>query len=150
MKSSDLWVEKQWQRSRKCSVVSTSVPHGRRVFTVSLKPCLKLCSFKWVNWSLNRDNNFTPIGSWTLYKVFSRFAVIIDFLNLYIDFAYLTSGLSLFHSSIQYAKNVLLKFFVLDGIHFNLPDDTDLILRKILYRNEGNLVVFYLLSCKRK
>ena len=36
------------------------------------------------------------------------------------------SGLSLFHSSIQYEKNVLLKLFVLDGIRFNLPDDTNL------------------------
>ena len=50
----------------------------------------------------------------------------MDFLNLYIDFAFLISGLSLFYSSIQCGKNVLLKLFVLDGIHFNLPDDTDL------------------------
>ena len=42
------------------------------------------------------------------------------------DFAFLISGLSLFHSSIKYGKNVLLKLFVLDGIHFNLPVDTDL------------------------
>ena len=72
-----------------------------------------------VNCCLNCDNNFTPIGSWTLYKEF-------HFLNLYIDFAFPISGLSLFHSSIQSRKKVLLKLFVLDGIHFNLPDDTDL------------------------
>ena len=107
-------------------MVSKSVPHGHVGCTVSLKPCLNLCPFKWVNCRLNRDNNFTPIGSRTLYKEFSSFSVIIDFLNLYIDYAFLISGLSLFHSSIQYGKNVLLKLFILDGIHFNLPDDTDL------------------------
>ena len=68
----------------------------------------------------------TPIVSWTLNKEFSSFSVTIDFLNVYIDFAFLISGLSLFHSSIQYGKSVLLKLFVLDNIHFNLPDDTDL------------------------
>ena len=107
-------------------MVSTSVPHGHIGFTVSLKPCLNLYSFKWVNCSLNRVNNFTPIGSLTLYKEFSSFSVIIAFLNLDIDFAFLIFGLSLFHSSIQYGENVLLKLFVLNGIHFNLPDDTDL------------------------
>ena len=123
MKSSNLWVEKQWQRRRKRSVVSTSVPHGHIRFTVPLKPCLNLCSFKWANCSLNRDNNFTSVGSSALYKKLSSFSVIIDFLNLFIGFAFLISG---FHSSIQYGKNGLLKLFVLDGIHFNLPDDTDL------------------------
>ena len=134
-------------------MVSTSVPHGHIGFTVSLKPCLNLCSFKWVNCSLNRDNNFTPIGSWALYKEFSSFSVIIDFLNLYIDFAFLISGLSLFHSSIQNGKNVLLKLFVLDGIHFNLPDDTDLKGYLFWEKNsihECNLVVFHLRTYKRK
>ena len=85
-------------------------------------------------------NSFTPTGSWTLYREFSSFSVTTDFLNLYIDFAFMISGLSLFHSSIQYEKNVLLKLFVLDGIHFNLPDDTNLKgclfwEKKNLYRN---------------
>ena len=44
--SSALWIEKKWQRRRKYAVVSTSVPHGHIGFTVSLKPCLNLCSFK--------------------------------------------------------------------------------------------------------
>ena len=30
------------------------------------------------------------------------------------------------HSPIQYGKHILLKRFLLDGIHFNLTDDTDL------------------------
>ena len=105
-------------------MVSTWAPHGHIVSTVSLKPWYIL--FKWVNWSLKGDNNCTPIRSWTLCKEFSSFWVLTDFLNLYIDFAFLISELSLFHSSIQYGTNVLLKLFVLDDIHFKLLDDTDL------------------------
>ena len=44
----------------------------------------------------------------------------------------------------QCGKNVL---------HFNLPDDTDLIVilrNKFLFSNEGNLVVVHLRSYKRK
>ena len=42
------------------------------------------------------------------------------------NFAFLISKLSLFHSSIQHEKNVLPKLFVLDDIHYNLLNDTDL------------------------
>ena len=118
--------KKRWQRKRKRSVVSTSTRHGQIGFTMSLKSCLNLCSFKWVNCSLKRDNTFTPRGSWTLYQEFSCFTLKIDFFNLYIDFAFLTSGLSLFYSSIQYGKNVFLKLFVCDRITFNFPADIDL------------------------
>ena len=93
---------------------------------MSLKLCLNLCSFKQVNCSLKCDNNYNRIGSLTLCKEFSSFSVIIEFLNLYVDFRFLIPGLSLFHTSVQYGTNVLLKLFVLDGIHFDLPDDTDL------------------------
>ena len=127
MKSVDLWVEKQWQHRRKCSVVSTSVPHGHIGFTVSLKPCLNLCSFKWVYGSLNRDNNFTPIGSWTLNKKFSSFFSY----NWFFKFIYRFCISNFWIKFIPFVntiwkKNVLLKSFVLDGIHFNSPDDTDL------------------------
>ena len=40
-----------------------------------------------------------------------------------------------------------------NGLPFNLPDDTDLIVilrNKILFSNKGNLVVVHLLSYKRK
>ena len=40
-----------------------------------------------------------------------------------------------------------LNLFILDGIHFDLPDDIDL---KRLYMNGGNLVLVHLLSYKRK
>ena len=68
---------------------------------------------------------FTPTGFLTLYKECSCFTVIIDFLNLYIDFAFLSSGLSLFHSPIQYIKIVFLKVFARDGIALNFPADID-------------------------
>ena len=107
-------------------MVSASAPHGHIGFTVSLKPSLNSCLFKWVNRSFKHDNNFTLVGSWTLYKEFSSLWVIINFLNLNIDFAFLISKLSLFLWLIQYGKNALLKPFVLHGTRFNLPDDTDL------------------------
>ena len=107
-------------------MVSASAPHGHIGFTVSLKPSLNSCLFKWVNCSFKHDNNFTLVGSWTLYKEFSSLWVIINFLNLNIDFAFLISKLSLFLWLIQHGKNALLKPFVLHGICFNLPDDTDL------------------------
>ena len=44
-----------------------------------------------------RDSNLSPRESWISYKKFSTLSILIDFLNLYIDLAFLTSGLSLFH-----------------------------------------------------
>ena len=43
-----------------------------------------------------------------------------------IDLAFLMSTVSLFHSFIQYGKNVLLKDFVLVGIFFIIEVDDDL------------------------
>ena len=80
---------------------STSGPRGHKRLTMSLATCLNLCLFKWLNCSLKQDSNFTPRGSWILCKEFSSLSILIDFLNLHIVFAFLTSGLSLFHSSIQ-------------------------------------------------
>ena len=52
--------------------------------------------------------------------------VINRIFNLYIDFASLTSGLSLFHLLIQYRKNNFLKLFAHDRISFSFPADIDL------------------------
>ena len=102
-------------------MVSTSVLHGHIGLTVSLEPCVNLCSFKRLNCSLKRDSNFTPRGSWTLYKEFSSFSIFIDFLNLYIDFAIEV------YSIYQYSKEkIFLKLFNRDGRGFNIPADTDL------------------------
>ena len=42
------------------------------------------------------------------------------------DLAFLISTLSLFHSFMQYGKNVFLKDFALDGIDFVVEVDADL------------------------
>ena len=53
----------------------------------------------------------TPRGSWALCKEFSSFSILIDVLNLCIDFPFLNSGLSLVRSSIQSEKKSFLKRF---------------------------------------
>ena len=83
---------------KKCSLVSTSVPHGHIRLTISLKPCLILCSCKWLSFNLK---------------------------SVIVDFALLTSGLSLFHSSIQQGKKAFLMLFDRDGTGFNFLADTD-------------------------
>ena len=66
-------------------------------------------------------------SAWIIsYKKFSSLLFLIDFLNFYIDFTFLISLVSLFHSSIQYGEIVELKLFVPDGTHLKLPDDNDL------------------------
>ena len=49
-------------------------------------------------------------------KSFLFFLIATDFLKILIDLAFLIPTLSLFHSFIQYGKNVLLKDFALVGI----------------------------------
>ena len=68
----------QWQRRRKCFVVSHQL-HMDTGFTESWKPRLNLRPFKWVNRSFKRDYNFTPIVSWKFHKELSSFLIIIDF-----------------------------------------------------------------------
>ena len=53
------------------------------------------------------------------------FSLKIDFLKILNDLAFLISTLRLFHSFMQYGKNVFLKDFVLDGIDFILEADAD-------------------------
>ena len=50
----------------------------------------------------------------------------IDFLKMLIDLAFLIPTLSLFHSFIQYGKNVPLKDFVLVGSGLIIKADDDL------------------------
>ena len=54
------------------------------------------------------------------------FSVIIIFLKTPICLAFLTSGLRLFNSFIQYGKNVFLKVFDLEGMGFILVVNADL------------------------
>ena len=58
---------------RKCSLVFTPAPHGHIGLTMSFKPCLNLCSFKWLNRSLKYDSNFAPffyVLNWFLANCF--------------------------------------------------------------------------------
>ena len=57
-------------------------------------------------------------------KNFPFFSLIIEFLKILNDLAFLIS--MLFHSFIQYGKNVFLKDFVLNGIVFIIEVDTAL------------------------
>ena len=59
-------------------------------------------------------------------NVLSFFSFTIDFLKMLIDLAFLTPTLSLFHSFIQYGKNVPLKDFVLVGSGLMIEADDDL------------------------
>ena len=52
------------KRPKKWSVVSVSVPQSHIGLTASLKLWRNLCSFIWLNFNLNTDNNLTPAGSW--------------------------------------------------------------------------------------
>ena len=54
LRSSVLIVEYSLQRKKKWSVVFVSRPHFHVGSTVTLKPCLNLCSFKWLKFSLRR------------------------------------------------------------------------------------------------
>ena len=66
------------------------------------------------NWIMNRE------------KEFSFFSVIIIFLKTPICLAFLTSGLRLFHSFIQYAKNVFLNVFDLEVMGFIIVVNADI------------------------
>ena len=69
----------------------------------------------------------------------------IDFLKILIDLAFLIPTLSLFHSLIQYGKNVPLKDFVLVGIGLILRlmmiIVNNFFEKKNLDKNRGSLVV---------
>ena len=54
------------------------------------------------------------------------FLLIIEFLKILSDLAFLNSTLSLFHSFMQYGKNVFLKDFVPDRIDFIIEADADI------------------------
>ena len=50
------------QRRKKCSFSSTSKLQLHKGFKVSRKPCLNLCSFKWLKQRLNLVRYLTPSG----------------------------------------------------------------------------------------
>ena len=70
-RSSVLITEYSLQHKRKWSVVSVSRPHFHIVSTISLKPCLNLCSLKWLKFNFRRVNSLRPLVSCTAKTEFS-------------------------------------------------------------------------------
>ena len=86
-KSSDLWEEKKLQRKRKCSLLSISVLQEHIGLIASSKPCLDLCSFRWLNCRLRHVRRFTPTGLSTEKRGFpcernSKQGMYLNFLAL--------------------------------------------------------------------
>ena len=102
-RSSLLIVEYSLQRKRKWSVVSVSRPHVRIGSTVSLKPHLTLCSFKWLKFNLRCVSSLRPM-SCIAKKEFSLglIKLRITSLNLFSDTIFRISSLSAHHSLIEY------------------------------------------------
>ena len=98
---------------------SISILHKHMGLIVSSKPCLncslKICKKFYTSWIMHREKG-----------IFLFFSVITIFLKTPFCLAFLTLGLSLFHSFIQYGKNVFLKVFDLKGKEFILVVDADL------------------------
>ena len=83
----------------------------------------------YTNWIINKEKG-----------IFLFFSIIIIFLKTPICLAFLTSGLRLFHSFIQYGKNTFLKVFDLEGMGFILVANTEL---------KGNSLVKVISDTKR-
>ena len=62
----------------------------------------------------------------TMCFLFFFFLLTIDLLKMLIDLVFLIPTLSLFHSFIQYTKNVPLKDFILVGSGLMIEADNDL------------------------
>ena len=96
-------LEYSLQRKRKWSVVSVSTPHLHTGSTVSLKPCLNLCSFKWLKFNLRRVSSLRPLVSCIAKTQFSlglRKLMIVS-LNLFTDTMVRISSLSAHHCLIR-------------------------------------------------
>ena len=74
-RSSALVAEYSLQHKRKWSVASISRSHLSIGSTISLKPCLNLCSFKWLKFNLRRVSSLRSLVSCIAKTEFS-FALI--------------------------------------------------------------------------
>ena len=92
-----------------------SPPHIKIRFIVSLKPCLNLCSLRWRKPGRNLVNSFIPYGL-SISKILLGKGLINSkslFLKILIFSEFLTSRLSLFHSTIEEQKKEFLKLLCL-------------------------------------
>ena len=85
-------------------------------FIISAKPCLNLCSFRWLKLSLKCARSFSPFlcGSYTKIKKFPCFLVTINFLKILIDLVVVTSTLRLFHTLYSKGKTTLSDFVLVE------------------------------------
>ena len=103
-RSSVLIVEYSLQCKRKWSVASASRPHLHIGSTVSLKPCLNLCIFKWLKINLRRVGSLRPLVSCIAKMEFSMGLIKLRIipLNLFSNTMFQISSLSAHHSLIEY------------------------------------------------
>ena len=106
-RSSVLLLEYKLQRKRKWSVFSVSTPHLHIGSTVSLKPCLNLCSFKWLKFNLRCVSSLRPLVSCIAKTEFSLdlIKLMIVSLNLFTDTMFRISALSAHHCLIMLRYN---------------------------------------------
>ena len=80
--SSALIVEYRMQHKRKWSVASVFRPHLHIGSTISLKPYLNLCSFKWLKFNLRRVSSLRPLVSCIAKTEFSLGLIRLRIISL--------------------------------------------------------------------
>ena len=103
------------QRRKKCSLSSNSKLQLHKEFKLSRKPCLNLCSFKWLKQRRNLVTYLTPSGSLTL-NIDLLLGLIKGrslLLKAAIDFEFCISGASCDHSDREFGQKECLKQSVL-------------------------------------
>ena len=98
--------QKLRQRRKKCSLSSTSKLQLHKGFKASRKPCLNLCSFKWLKRIGNLVRYLTPSGSLTL-NIDILLGLVKErslFLKTAIDFEFCISAASCDHSDREFGK----------------------------------------------
>ena len=103
------------QHRKKSSLSSTSKMLLHKGFKVSRKPCLNMCSFKWLKGRLNLVRYLTPLGSLnlTIDLLLGLIKEIILFLKTAMDLNFFISGASCKHSDRGIGKKEYLKQSVL-------------------------------------
>ena len=103
------------QRRKKCSLSSASKLQLRKGFKVSRKPCLNLCSFRWLKRRRNLVRYLIPSGSLTL-NIDLLLGLIKErslFLKTALYFEFCIPGASCDHPDREFGKEEYLKQSVL-------------------------------------
>ena len=95
---------------------SMSLAQIQMGFILSLKPCLKLCSLRWLKPRRNLVNRFIPYGLQISKILFGEDLINTKslFLKMLIFSEFITSRLSLFHSIVEEKKKRVSKVILLD------------------------------------